>query len=123
MVWGANPAAYWVFDSPPQPGEKPEEFIGIAWRTDPILGWQARLPYWLPMLIAGIVFTLAFPNWWRAVSSRSFSLRTLFIATTVAALLLGLLIALPTSGRKLLYATPEPTYDGDPALPILPPLN
>lgn len=123
VTWMANPAALWVFESPPQPGEEPEEFLGIAWRTHPIYGWQARLPYWLVMLVAGIVFTLAFPNWPRAIRSRSFSLRTLFITTTVAALLLGLLIALPTLGSKVLYATPEPTYAGDPALPILPPLN
>lgn len=122
-TWLAKPAAVGVFESPPFPGSDPEPFLGIAWRTHPTYGWQARLPYWLIMLVAGAVFTLAFPDWPRAIRPRSFSLRTLFIATTVAALLLGLLIALPTSGSKLLYATPEPTYDGAPALPILPPLN
>ena len=56
----------------------------FGWKDD----WGFQLPYWLPMVIIGILAVVV--GWklpWR------FSLRTLLIATTLVAVVLGIVVA------------------------------
>jgi hypothetical protein len=84
-IWGRSKQliADWKLErsaSKDFPGLRPE-FGRICGKS----GWVLYLPYWFPVLVAGTVAIVPWLRW-------RFSLRTLLIATTLVAVLLGLLV-------------------------------
>ncbi len=61
--------------------------LGFAWKVFGN-GWQVAVALWLPALISGVI---AVAPWTRQLYWR-FSLRTLLIATTLVAVVLGLIV-------------------------------
>ena len=59
---------------------------GFSWRSSPYI--SVRLPYWIPTLIFVVASVLP----WIVQMSFRFSLRTLLIATTLIALVLGTIV-------------------------------
>jgi hypothetical protein len=63
----------------------PSYALGFQWRKRSD-GWEAELPMWFPVVVASLLVSIPWINTWR------FSLRTLLIATTLVAVLLGVVI-------------------------------
>ena len=59
--------------------------FGVGWKVFGN-GWQVAIPLWLPVLICGALTAIPWLRW-------QFSLRTLLIATTLVAVVLGLIVA------------------------------
>jgi hypothetical protein len=75
----------WVKDQLLQPHHIP---TGFEYAYVGLQSWNLYLPFWFPVAIASI--SLAAP-WWR-ILPMAFSIRTLLIATTLIAILLGLIV-------------------------------
>jgi hypothetical protein len=59
--------------------------LGIRWTF--VGGFGLVIPYWMPVVFIGMIGTIPWVPW-----SRRFSLRTLLVATTLVAVLLGAVV-------------------------------
>ncbi len=69
------------------PSGKPGEFLSLTLRLPQVTGNKVVVPYWIPILLSGSVAALPWVKW-------QFSLRTMLIATTLIAVVLGLVCQL-----------------------------
>ena len=114
--WSTIARKYWVFASPLSPGEQPDRYLGFAWRSHTIYGWQVCVPYWFLTAMCGVTAVTAVPKpRWR------FSLRRLLVVTTLFVASLGLMASLPKDGAGQLGLQPlrEPAEE-DYSVPVLP---
>jgi hypothetical protein len=92
--WRGNPHP-WIFESksnlenmssvlPSVTGKPPLSWLGFRWYFKPNL-WAIIFPYWFAVLLPASVASLPWLRW-------QFSLRTLLIATTLVAVVLGLIV-------------------------------
>ena len=77
--------ANWLIDYPAQNGNKLPGIEGFALKRTPKVGDVCMFPFWFPVTLAVVAGAVPWLRW-------RFGLRTLLIATTLLAVVLGILV-------------------------------